>query len=301
MRWMLAFGAASVLAAYQATGPSLIRAGRLEEALAAFRADLAGDAKSVAANNGAAVALDLLGRYAEARPYFSAAIKAARTPLDRALAERAMAIGYGFAADCRNAETLEQRAFEFYRDTSDFPNAGDVADEAARLCLNAGDLDRANAWYVRGHDTGVQEPNLSPARRDLWDFRLANARARLAARKGRGEEAQKQVAKAREILERGKIRDQQTFLPYLEGDVAFYAHDYAAAVQSLTRALAATELANDAFVECLLAQAYEKQGDREHAEAFYRKAATVTAHSVPASYGQPFARRKLASWSGGGR
>jgi len=272
----------------QPTGIQLINAGQFEDALKTFRTDLAADPKSVSANNGAGVALDLLGRYTEARPYFSAAIKAARTPLEQTLAERAMAIGYGFAGDCGNAEKLEKRAFEFYRDTNDFPNAGDVADELGRLCLDAGDFDRATEWYQRGHETGLEEPNISLARTDLWDFRLAHAKARIAVRRGKTADARKQVAKARAILDRGRIQDQEAFFPYLEGYVAFYSGDYAAAVTFLNRASS-----NDPFIECLLGQAFEKLGDRGRALEFYRKAALATAHSVPAAYGQPFARRAL--------
>lgn len=84
--------AAAPLEGWQLTGVQLINSGRFELALKAFQADLVTDPKSVPANNGAAVALDLMGRYVEARPYFSAAIKGAHTPLERALAERAMAI-----------------------------------------------------------------------------------------------------------------------------------------------------------------------------------------------------------------
>src|SRR5689334_3925693 len=140
-------GAAAGLAGGQESGAQLIRAGRFEEALKAFASDLAADPKSATANNGAGVALDLMGRYTEARRYFQAAIKAARSPLERTLAQRAMAIGYGFAADCRNAEKLERHAFDFYLETNDFPNAGDVADELGRLCLDSGDFDRASEWY----------------------------------------------------------------------------------------------------------------------------------------------------------
>jgi tetratricopeptide (TPR) repeat protein len=296
--------AAAALEAWQPTGAQLVNAGRFEEALSAFRAELATDPKSVAANNGAGVALDLMGRYAEARPYFSAAIKTAHTPLERALAERAMAIGYGFAGDCGNGEKLEQRAFEFYRGTNDFPNAGDVADELGRLCLDAigvdkidaSDLDRASQWYQRGHDTGFQEPNISAARRDLWDFRLAHAKARIAVRRGKADDARKQMAKARQILDRGRILDQEPFFPYLEGYVAFYSRDYGAALQALNRASA-----NDPFIVCLIAQTYEALGDRVRATDFYRRAAVTTAHSVPAAYAQPFAKSKLASWNHGGK
>lgn len=299
LRALPAIFAAVALEAWQPTGAQLVNAGRFEEALKVFQADLSGDPKSVAANNGAAVALDLMGRYQEARPYFSAAIKAAHTPLERALAERAMAVGYGFEGDCGNAEKLEKHAFEFYLETNDFPNAGDVADELARLCLESGNLDRAAEWYQRGHDTGLQEPNISAARRDLWDFRLAHARARIAARRGKTAETPRQVAKAREILDRGRIPEQEQFFPYLEGYVAFYSRNYPGAAEALNRALLNQTLANDPSVLCLLAQTYEALGDRAQAGDFYRRAAATRAHSVPAAYAQPFALKKLASWNGG--
>jgi tetratricopeptide (TPR) repeat protein len=286
----IAFLAAPALAAlaWQPTGVQLINPGHFQEALAVFEGTLRTDPKSVAANNGAGVALDLLGRYREAQPYFTAAIKAGRNPLEKALAERAMAIGYGFAGDCVNAEKLEKRAFQFYLETRDFPNAGDVADELGRLCLDAGDFARASEWYERGHDQGLQEPNISPARTDLWEFRLAHAKARIAAQRGKIPEARKQAAKARSILDRGRIPDQQEFFPYLQGYLAFYAGEYPEALSALTRASQ-----SDPFIQCLIARTYEAMGDRDRALEFYRKAAAATAHSVPAAYAQPFARRKL--------
>jgi tetratricopeptide (TPR) repeat protein len=283
--------AAITAAAWQPTGAQLVNAGHFPEALAVFEATLQTDPKSVAANNGAGVALDLMGSYREAQPYFTAAIKAARTPLEKALAERAMAIGFGFAGDCANAETLEKRAFEFYVETLDFPNAGDVADELGRLCLDAGDFDRASEWYQRGHDTGLQEAHISPARADLWDFRLAHAKARIAAQRGKVAEARKQAEKARSILDRGRIPDQEESFPYLQGYAAFYAGEYAEALRAFNRASQ-----SDPFIQCMIGRTHEARGDRARAIEFYRKAAAATAHSVPAAYAQPFARRKLAAW-----
>lgn len=288
----LVAAAASITLGWQPTGAQWINAGRFQEALGVFEATLRTEPKSVAANNGAGVALDLMGRYREAQLYFTAAIKASRTPLERALAERAMAIAYGFAGDCGNAEKQEKRAFEFYVESLDFPNAGDVADELGRLCLDAGDLERASQWYQTGHDQGLREPNLSPARTDLWDFRLAHAKARIAAQRGRIAEARKQVEKARAILDRGRIPEQEEYFPYLQGYVAFCASDYAKALNALNRASG-----SDPFIQCLIARTYEAMGDRPQAIEFYRKAASATAHSVAAAYAQPFARQKLASWA----
>ena len=145
-----------------------------------YRRGVEASPKSVAANSGAGVALDLLGRSAEARTYLGQAIKAARTPTERVLAQRAMAISYGFTRDCRGAEKYDRAAYEYFHTAPDFYNAGEVATELGRLCLDAGDLNTAYDWYNRGHDAGLEEENIAPDHKDLWDFRWAHARARIA-------------------------------------------------------------------------------------------------------------------------
>jgi tetratricopeptide (TPR) repeat protein len=269
-------------------GPQLVHDGKLEEALEAFRRGVETSPKSVAANNGAGVVLDLLGRYAEARKYFSQAIKAAPTPPEKAQAQRALAISFGFARDCRGAEKAGRSAYEYFLAAPDFYSAGEVADELGRLCLDAGDLDTAYDWYRKGHDAGLQEENIPPARKDLWDFRWAHARARIAARRGRLDDARKYVAAAQATLSRGNSPEQQVFFPYLTGYVAFYAGDYAAALASLQNAVQ-----TDPFIQCLIAQTYDKLGDRAKGLEYYRRAAGATAHSVPVAFARPFARAKL--------
>ena len=77
----------------------------------------------------------------------------------------------------------------------------------ARVCIDAGDLDAAEAWYKKGHDLGLKEPNISPGRKDLWEFRTEHALARLAARRGNKAEAQKHVAAAKAVLDHLKTAD----------------------------------------------------------------------------------------------
>ena len=271
-----------------AAGPQLIREGRLDEAMEVYRRGVEAAPKSVAANNGAGVVLDLLGRYAEARRYFNQAVKAAPNPLERALAQRALAISYGFARDCRGAEKSDREAYDYFVAAPDFYNAGEVANELGRICLDAGDLNIAYGWYQKGHDAGLQEENIAPARRDLWDFRWAHARARIAIRRGKPEEARKYVAAARAILDKGTNAAQQVYFSYLAGYVAFYAGDYRAALADLQN----VQL-TDPFIQCLIAQTYEKLGDQAKALEYYRMAANTTAHSVPAAFARPFARSKL--------
>ena len=270
------------------TGPELVRLNRLPEALAAFRADLEVAPKSVAANNGVGVVLDLLGRYDEARTYFAKAIKAASTTPEKVGALRAMAIAWGFVNNCRNAEKYEQEAFDLYISTNDYPNAGDTADEMGRLCIDAGDFDLSREWYSRGHDAGLDEPNISPSRRDLWNFRWEHAQARLDIRRGKKADALRHVEKAKAILAKETNPDQIEFLPYLIGYVAFYSDNYIEALEYIKNASL-----TDPFIQCLLGQTYEKLGDMVNAEKYYRLAANTTAHSVAAAYARPLATRKL--------
>ena len=101
--------AAAAGLAYQAGGPQLIHDGRLQQALEGYVQAVQASPKSAAANNGAGVVLDLLGRYAEARKYFGQAIAVSATPADKAQAQRALAISYGFAGDCEARRGRWQR------------------------------------------------------------------------------------------------------------------------------------------------------------------------------------------------
>src|SRR5581483_9494644 len=86
----------------------LVRSGKLEEALDVYQSELKTSPNSVAANNGAGVILDLLGRTKEAKTYFNRAIEAADTPAAKANARRALAMSYAFDNDCANTAKNEE-------------------------------------------------------------------------------------------------------------------------------------------------------------------------------------------------
>lgn len=197
-------------------------------------------------------------------------------------------MSYAFEGNCKKTVEHEQQVFDHFGGAKNFFQQGEIADEAARVCLDSGDLDAAYKWYKVGHDTGLEEPDIKPARKDLWEFRWEHAQARIAARRGEQAEAQKHVAAAKAVLDKGTNPEQAQFFPYLKGYVAFYAGDYKAALEELQKANQ-----NDPFIQCLIAQTYEKLGDKEKSVECYRKAAAAIAHNPSAAYGVPLAKKKL--------
>lgn len=271
-------------------GQELMRQGKLEEALALYRQTLKTSPDSLPANIAAGSVLDLMGKGEEARKYFQKAIESADTSESKGMAQRAMAISYAFEGNCKKSAEYEQEVFDYYGSVTNFYQHGEIADEAARVCIDSGDLDTADKWYRIGHHAGLKEPNIKPARVDLWNFRWEHAQARIAARRGNQTEAQKHVAAAKAILDKGANPEQAQFFPYLEGYVAFYSGDYKKTLEELLKANQ-----NDAFIQCMIGQSYEKLGEKDKAIESHRKAAAAISHNPPAAYAVSFAKRKLAS------
>jgi tetratricopeptide (TPR) repeat protein len=269
-------------------GQQLMREGKLDDALALYRRTLEASPNSVAANIAAGSVLDLQGRGQEGRKYFARGIEAADTPEHKAMAQRAMAMSYAFERNCKKTVEYEQQVFDIYGSEKNFFQQGEIADEAARVCIESGDLDAAYHWYQLGHDTGLKEADIKPARQDLWEFRWEHAQARIAARRGNQAEAQKHIAAAKNVLDKGTNPEQAQFLPYLQGYVAFYAGDYKAALEQLLKANQ-----NDPFIQCMIGQTYQKLGEKDKAFEYYSKASTAIAHNPAAAYAVPLARKNL--------
>jgi tetratricopeptide (TPR) repeat protein len=246
--------------------------------------------------------LDSDGKHAEARARFQQLIDSASTPADRAAAQRRMAMSYGFTGDCASAIRYEEMVIAYWvtREREEPQNAfyqqGEMANEAARVCIDAGSLDEAERMYKRGAELGNKEPEPRTHPRSLWDYRTAHAMARLAARRGNKSEAERQVSAARRALDSdtAMARQQERFFPYLVGYVALYTDDLTRAEAELTRSLAMDGNDDDPFQHVLLAMTYEKQGRADEAKALYRKAYDLAAgHNPPAAFSRPFARKKL--------
>ena len=246
--------------------------------------------------------LDLEGKTADARAIFQRMIDSASEPAAKAAAERAMAMSYAFDGDCGNTVKYEEMVIGYWqtREAAEPQNAsyqeGEMADEAARVCIDAGDLGQAERSYRRGYELGMKEPAPKTHPASLWDFRLAHALARIAARRGDAGEARRQIAAARRALDSDSATaaQQERFFPYLTGYVALYLNDLPAAERDLRQAADARGNQRDPFMKCLLAMTLDKEGKQDEANAMYRQAYDLAnAHNPPAAFVRPFVRKKL--------
>ncbi len=254
-------------------------------------------------SNRAASRLDTEGKTRDARVIFQALIDGAPDAAARAAAQRAMAMSYAFDGDCKNTAKYEEMVIAYWvtREQAEPQNAfyqqGEMANEAARVCIDAGDLAMAEVYYHRGSELGLKEPAPKTHPKSLWDFRLEHAMARLSARRGNKSAAEQHVALARKALDSDSTMAvaQERFFPYLVGYVAFYTGDLKGAETEFTKALAIQGNQRDPFTHALLGMTYEKQGQAEKAREYYQKAYDLsTGHNPPAAFTRPFARKKLA-------
>jgi len=246
--------------------------------------------------------LDREGATTQARAIVQQLIDSAADPAARAAAQRGMAMSFAFDGDCANTVKYEMQVIAYWvtREQAEPQNAfyqqGEMANEAARVCLEAGELATAEQWYRKGYELGLTEPAPATHPRSLWEYRLAHALGRLAARRGNGEEAQRHIAAARRALDgdTAMASSQERFFPYLAGYVALYTGDLPGAERELGKAVAIPRNDRDPFMHCLLAMTYEKQGRADDARAMHQKAYDLaTAHNPPAAFTRPFARKKL--------
>jgi Flp pilus assembly protein TadD len=276
-----------------------MREGKAADALAAVKKELEANPNS----SQAATMLDNLGATADARKVFQRAIDAAADPRMKANVQRQIAMSYAFDGDCKNTAKYEQMVIDYWKtqEQADPQNAlyqeGEMANEAARVCIDSGDLETAEQWYRKGTELGLKEPEPKRNPASLWNFRLEHALARIAARRGNKAEAAKHVAAARKILDEDKTMAgaQERFYPYMVGYVALYTGDFKTAEAELTKAVQAN--GNDAFMLCLLGMTYERMGEKDKAAETYKKAAAAVppgGHNPPAAFARPFTRKKLA-------
>lgn len=240
-----------------------------------------------------AVLLDGSGKGAEARVIWQKLIDEAPDAAARAAVQRRMAMSWAFEGNCPNAIRYHTMVIDYWktREAAEPQNAfyqeGEMANESARVCIDAGDLDNAQRMYRLGYELGNKEPAPRTHPKSLWDFRLAHAEARIAARRGDKAAAEKQVALARQALDSDPemAKNQERFFPYLVGYVALYTGDLATAARQFDAALAIEANRDDPFTTYLMGLTHEKMGHVDMAKEIYEKAYKLAegGHNPPAA------------------
>lgn len=273
-----------------ATDERLMRDGQRNVTEAALQQKIQQDPANPAPHLALGNLYDHLGRQQDARAEFQKVIASATDPKVKANAYRSLAMSYAFSNDCKNTAAAEQKVADYYATVNDYYQQGEMANEAARVCIEAGDLDTAEKLYRQGTELGLKETDIKPDRVALWKFRWEHAAARLAARRGQKAEAAKHIAAARAILDQNPAtaKAQEIFFPYLTGYVALHLGDYNQALADLQKANQ-----NDPFIQCLMADAYEKLKQPDKAQELYRKASQTNAHNPPAAYAYYITHQKL--------
>ncbi|HEY3972594.1 MAG TPA: tetratricopeptide repeat protein [Candidatus Sulfotelmatobacter sp.] len=270
-------------------GDKLEREGKLDDALALYGRALDKSPDLYEAHLSSGIALDLKGNYSDAREHLAKAIEVA--PADsKPQALRAMAISYAFEGDTFKAAGFETQVLNARLAKNDSVGAAELCNELGRIYLEAGDPDHAEKWYKMAYNTIAHKSDLNDADKNLWLFRWENAQARIAARRGKADEARQHVAAAKDALDKANNPDQMRFYPYLTGYVAFYTGDYKTAIAELQKADQ-----HDPATLALLGEAYEKLGDAAQAKTYYQKVLEAYAHNPANAFARPLATKKLNS------
>jgi len=248
----------------------------------------------------AAQRVDADGKHAEARAMYQSLIASAPDAAAKAAATRRLAMSYGYDGNCAKVIELLDQVIAYWvtRRAVEPQNAhyqeGEMANEAARVCIDHGFLDEAERMYRRGTLLGNAEPTPRTHPASLWAFREAHAMARVAARRGNAADAKRWVGEARKALDSDSAmaKSQEQYFPYLVGYVALFTGDLATAEAQFQKTVAA--MPNDPFQLVLLGMTHEKMGHAEVARGFYQKAYDMSTGSNPPNiYSRVFTKKQL--------
>jgi tetratricopeptide (TPR) repeat protein len=265
----------------------LIESGDLVAAISSLQRIVGASPASFEARLAIGRALDLDGRHGEARRHLEEALKLA-TDDQRTEALTTLGVSYAFESKADEAARYYQRAFDADVQANDRAAAAGRANALGRIYLESGNLQKAEQWYTTGYEMSRKIPELPAAQAALWEMRRHNALGRIEARRGKRAAADEHAAAVKALLDPIGQQNQRAFYPYLVGYIAFFSKQYRQAVDELLRGDQ-----TDPFVLGLIAQAYDKLGDRGKAAEYFRKVLATPVHSINSAFSRPLARAFL--------
>jgi len=256
-------------------------------AVTLYRQALGHDPDSFDAHYGIGRALDLAGAYEEARGHFARAVELADDG-SKDQAQRMLGVSWVFSRNLDEAARAFRSVYERRLAAGSFAGAAEVANELGRVHLELDDPAGAETWYRTGHETSAREMDAAAPVVDLADLRWAHARARIAARQGRADEARAEAAEVRRLIDKGGNRDQEVQYAYLIGYLELHLGNPEAALAALADADQ-----EDPFIPLLEARAHEALDRTDAARDAYRRVLTSASHGITNAFARPIAREKL--------
>jgi tetratricopeptide (TPR) repeat protein len=233
-------------------------------------------------------ALDLEGRHADARVHLEQALRLASDDEQRTDALLALGISYAFESKPDEAARYYRRAFDADVQADNRAAAAGRANALGRIYLESGNVQKAEEWYKTGYEMARKISGLPAPQAALWEMRWHNAMGRIAARRGQSDAAREHAAAAKVLLDRGGNENQAVFYPYLLGYIAFFSKDYKGAIDELQKGNL-----QDPFVLGLIAQSYQRLGDKAKADEYFRKVMAIPEHTINSAFARPPARAFL--------
>lgn len=271
-----------------AQGRRAVQQGNHADALKLYERALEAQPDLVEGHLGAGIVLDLMGEYERARGHLTKAIELAPPEL-KPTALQAMAVSYVFENRTDDAARFFQQLYDLHNGSGNHGGAAAAANALGRVYLEAGKTSEARRWYETGHEIASRQPDEPASQLPLWQFRWIHAQGRIAAREGNADEARRQVAAARTLVESTpSLKDEGPTLAYLAGYVAFHLGDYQEARTELAKADQ-----SDPFILMLEAQTAERLRDRAAAQGFWRKVLESNGHSIQNAIARPRAKKAV--------
>ena len=234
------------------------------------------------------IALDLVGRYDEARTHLSRAIERAPEDAKRA-ALMAMAVSWAFEGKTVQASEFYRQVFDADAAAGRHADAAEIANALGRLYLETGDTKSARRWYETGYEKARRLPEEPASQLKLWEFRWLHAQARIAAREGRLADDRLRAVRAL-VASSKELADQAPAVAYLEGYVALYRRDPSRALAALTKADQ-----NDPFILMLIARSQQQLKRGDDARRTWQQVLALNGHSLQNALARPAARAALAA------
>ena len=223
-------------------------------------------------------ALDLQGKTAEARQLFQSAIDRAADPQARAQAERTMAISWAFDSDCEQAAKFERPVHEYSPGAEGLLQRRRNRERAGAHLHRGRPLRRGRALVSegpRGGDSGTESLARPPRFVGSSGPSMRSRASRRAAATAPRRSSTSRRPKRFSIKERIRRRRRST-----RTSSATSRFTWATTRRRRTSSSWANQ--NDPFILSLLAQTWEKLGDKAKADDYYRRSLTVSnAHNPP--------------------